>query len=599
MRDPVTHGRRGRETKGTMDFQAQIHSDAPRPRPTARSPGKRTSAGGTTALLKTVTLVCALGFGGLRDGPAAAVTWNGGGNDNFWQTAANWGGTAPGNGDALFFAGTTRLAPTNDFSSLTIAGLTFSSTAEAFTLSGNAVGLGGGITNSSASLQTINLGLNLTANQTVYAVKGDVTINGVIGETGGSFGLTNLGSKVLTLRNANTFSGGVTLAKGTLAIGSDAALGTGPLRFGVTGSTIAAGIQSADATPHTITNKLSMAGDSVVLTFGAVSGGTGDLTFTNNFSLASGGTPTRTFAVNNTTTFNGVLSGRGTTLIKTGNGTLILNGPNTYGGGTTINAGTLAISADNNMGATSGALSLAGGTLSNTVDVALDPARTVTLDAGGGAFATAAGTTLTLDHALSGSGSLTKAGAGTLALNQANTYASGTTLRAGVLKLGVDNAIPETGTFTFAGGTLDANNKSAKIGLLSLTADSTIHFHADATPGTLTFSSGSRTAGTLTIDNWSGTPGNAGTDDRIVIGSSATLDSAFLANVLWTRINGGSASASGALQLGDGTLTPVPEFSPLPAAGLLLIFLVWAERRRLGQLMPRDPPRRAASAAGN
>ena len=161
MRDPVTHGRRGQETKGAMEHQAQTHSDAPRPRPTARSPGKRTSAGGTTALLKTVTLVCALGFGGLRDGPAAAVTWNGGGNDNFWQTAANWGGTAPVTSNALFFAGTTRLAPTNDFSSLTIAGLTFSSTAGAFTLSGNAVGLGGGITNNSASLQTINHGLNL------------------------------------------------------------------------------------------------------------------------------------------------------------------------------------------------------------------------------------------------------------------------------------------------------------------------------------------------------------------------------------------------------------------------------------------------------
>src|SRR5262245_27318505 len=47
---------------------------------------------------------------------AANKTWDGGGADNLWKTAANWdANTAPVAGDVLNFTATTRLGSTNDF----------------------------------------------------------------------------------------------------------------------------------------------------------------------------------------------------------------------------------------------------------------------------------------------------------------------------------------------------------------------------------------------------------------------------------------------------------------------------------------------------
>src|SRR2546421_148282 len=44
---------------------------------------------------------------------AALKTWSGAGGDNYWSTAANWGGTAPVNGDILGFGGAVRIGSTN------------------------------------------------------------------------------------------------------------------------------------------------------------------------------------------------------------------------------------------------------------------------------------------------------------------------------------------------------------------------------------------------------------------------------------------------------------------------------------------------------
>ncbi|WP_454740532.1 MULTISPECIES: autotransporter-associated beta strand repeat-containing protein [Cupriavidus] len=132
-------------------------------------------------------------------------------------------------------------------------------------------------------------------------------------------------------------------------------------------------------------------------------------------------------------TIDSVLTGT-TTLVKSDIGTLVLNGANTYTGGTAIRGGVLQVAADNNLGAASTPLSLDGGTLRTTAT--FTSARAATLGEQGGTFESLAGTTLTLASAASGAGTLTKTGAGTLVLTADNTYTGNTIVSAGTLQVG-------------------------------------------------------------------------------------------------------------------------------------------------------------------
>lgn len=121
-----------------------------------------------------------MGLGAAAD--AATLTWNGAAANGNWNAVSpsngifrdNWGNTgitsnlrSPSHLDSLVFAGSTRLANSNDISALTLSALSFAANAGAFVLGGTNIGLmEGGISNLSGQRQTLNLGITAYADQT-------------------------------------------------------------------------------------------------------------------------------------------------------------------------------------------------------------------------------------------------------------------------------------------------------------------------------------------------------------------------------------------------------------------------------------------------
>lgn len=162
-------------------------------------------------------------------------------------------------------------------------------------------------------------------------------------------------------------------------------------------------------------------------------------------------------SANMVATIASVLAGA-SRLVKSDFGTLILEGSNSYTGGTEIRSGTLQVSRDANLGAASGGLFLNGGTLATTAS--FDIARAVALT-GTGRIAVAADTELGFSGVVAGGGDLIKAGTGTLRLgNAANGYRN-TLVEAGTL---IGQAGSISGTIGNAGTVVFEQNTDASFG---------------------------------------------------------------------------------------------------------------------------------------
>jgi fibronectin-binding autotransporter adhesin len=178
----------------------------------------------------------------------------------------------------------------------------------------------------------------------------------------------------------------------------------------------------------------------------------GGATLTAN---ASSATAFNITAATGTTTINASLAGVGAGLNKSGGGTLVLGGANTYGGGTVLQAGTIKILSAASLGDSQGALTIdpqTGNTATIVFDaggITLNANRTVTLSSGTAAFNTQ-GFNATIAGAIQGAGQLQKTGAGTLTLSGSNNFSGGTLVSAGTLAVTGGNAILNTGTVTLA-----------------------------------------------------------------------------------------------------------------------------------------------------
>ena len=218
---------------------------------------------------------------------------------------------------------------------------------------------------------------------------GTTTYSGVISGVGGS--LTKVGAGTMTLSGANTFTGPTTVNAGILSLQGGAALA------------------NTSAVTVTSPGTLNLVNSETIASLA----GTGAVTL-NAQTLTTG-------VDNSSTTHSGVISGAGGSLVKNGTGTFIVSGTNTYTGGTTLNAGTLAAASAKAFG--SGNLTLNGGTVQTS-------GGPLIVDIGGGAVAFNAGTYLanvggttpgvTHDQ-ITTTGSANTAG-GTLALVQQNGY---------------------------------------------------------------------------------------------------------------------------------------------------------------------------------
>jgi fibronectin-binding autotransporter adhesin len=120
---------------------------------------------------------------------------------------------------------------------------------------------------------------------------------------------------------------------GTVAVGHDTALGIGAVNLNTATGTL----RSADANARTLANPVTYSAN---FTLGSPT--TGNLLFTGPVNVGSGAKDFK--ILNAVTEFSGVISGSGTlTRSKSGPGTLIFSGANTYPGTTAVNEGTLLV----------------------------------------------------------------------------------------------------------------------------------------------------------------------------------------------------------------------------------------------------------------
>ncbi len=408
---------------------------------------------------------------------AAAIFWDGGtsniaangdavsqGGTGTWDgTIKNWDA---GSGKAhiawnkrfsAVFGGTSGTVTTG--AALTVVGMTFSSDgylitgtvsnpitlkSAGITANGNTT-INAPLTLSIAQSWTTASGKLLTVGGTVansnlltIAGVGNTSVSGLIS---GSGGLTKTGTGLLTLTGLNTYSGVTTLGGGILNVGSVSTPGTsGPLG-----------------------NSSSILMTGGTLQYSAVNAAD----YSSRFSTA-GSQLWKIDTNNRDVTFVTALAGTGSSLTKSGTGTLTLSGAsNTFTGGTTISAGTLSVSGTL---ADTGAVTVNGGTYTAAVN---DTIGALSLTSGtisgagtlsASSYAVQSGS---ISNVLADSGALAKTTAGTVILSGASTYTGGTTISAGTLN--VTGTLANSGAVTVSGGTYTVGQNDT-IGALTLTS---------------------------------------------------------------------------------------------------------------------------------
>jgi autotransporter-associated beta strand protein len=645
--------------------------------------GRIRSTSGTVNIVKDGTGTQQLSGSGGNDYTGTTTV-----NDGTLALAKTGGATAIGgdltvNGPGtVTYQGNDQVADTgavtvNSGGTVDLAG--FSDTVSSLTLNGTGSG-GAALTNTSTNASTLTSSVTLASASSVGGT-GNITIAGPIS---GSAGLTKTGTDSVILTGSNSYTT-TTISAGVLQVGdggTSGTLGTGSVvddgqlvvnrsdnyllnnlisgigsfkqaGGGVTtlgnsantygGATI---ITSGTLSVYTLANSgvassigsgsdiivdggtLQYTGTGIVtdrlITIGTAgatfdASGVGAVSFSNPATVGYQGSGTRlvTLTGSNTgdNTFSQIIgdSGGATSLEKTGTGTWLLDGNNSYSGGTSIGAGVLAVGDNNALGTgtvtfNGGAISAAGSyTISNAVNIA------------SGVYGTVSGSgNLTFSGAISGAAGnqgMQITSTGITTYGSSNSYNGGTTISTGAtLVAAAAGALENTASIAVNSGTLISAASNAigtstatapgismnngtfavgdsggavtdYIGTLTLTANSTISLTNNAYNSTLNFNDINffNTSITLTITSWQGTAGSSGTGDRIF--STTSLTAQQLSQISW---DGGYGV--GAMQLFSGEIVPlavIPEPTTVVGALMLAAFVGYRERRRVRGLLGR------------
>ena len=462
------------------------------------------------------------------------------------------------------------------------------------TLSGNNT-YSGTTTISDGTLQVGNGGTsgtlgtgNVTNNSAlVFNRSDDSSYAGVISGTGT---VTKDGAGTLTLSGTNTYSGGTTINAGTIRISANNNLGTGTLTLdggtlqttstfsssrlttlNAGGGTynIDSGITLTQSGNISGSGSLTKTGEGTLVLSGSnntFTGGTvvadGRLIALDGGAIAKAGNITNNAIVEFQIGLNASeyhydqISGTGS-LIKSGAGNVVLNGNNTYTGGTTISEGILSI------GGTAGSITgdilnngelrllrtndyTFAGDISGTGSVSNYLSGTTTLTGNntysgityirdgilqigdGGTSGTLGTGNVTNNSALvfnrsddsgyagviSGTGAVTKESAGNFNLTGTNTYTGATTVNAGILS--VNGSISNSTTTVNSGGTLGGTGTVGDVFINGGTFAPGNSIGTINVSGNVDFSGGG---------NYDVEVDAAGNSDKIVATGSATLNS--------------------------------------------------------------------------
>ncbi len=322
------------------------------------------------------------------------------------------------------------------------------------------------------------------------------------------------GNGMLVLSGTNTYTGVTNVNQGTLQFAAGSLNTTSSVQFTSTGT-----LQWADGNTQDVSGKIAM------------------------FSSANARIDTNG---NNVTFASSIGSSTSGILNKVGNGTLNLTAVNTYGGGTTVEAGTVkfssgALGSNGQIRLTGGALQWASG---NTDDISSRFSLTAnsagTLDTNGNDVSFASALTSTAPTGNQTGAGFIKVGNGKLTLNGASTYTGATLISGGTLALGANGSIATSSELSLGTvGTFDVRDQSGSYTVNTLKGSGEVK-------GNLIISN------TLAIGNSPGTINFSG-DLTLAAGSNFTYE-------LTSGINPGLGSADLALVTGGLTLNSAASF---------------------------------------